>query len=339
MNIGTTDVMVDEDLIEGAYNAVNVCLRVKPHEKVTVITDERTHDIADAICSEVAKVGARCTKFLLEDFAPRPHTDMPQPILDDLATSQVSVYAAWGQTGELRTRMQMTRVVTDHRIRHGHMININRQIMTDGMRADFTKVDEISTRIWNLARIARTVVCKSPFGTNITADLSPKLKWLKTSGIISPDKWGNLPGGEIFTSPAKLNGTFIVDGVVGDYLCAKYGDLNDTPVSIEIKDSRMVSARCDNKELEREFWEYCHTDKNSDRVGEFAIGTNIQLKHVIGHILQDEKIPGVHIAFGHPYSEHTGADWSSSTHIDVVGTKFDIWIDGQKIMERGEFLI
>jgi leucyl aminopeptidase (aminopeptidase T) len=74
-------------------------------------------------------------------------------------------------------------------------------------------------------------------------------------------------------------------------------------------------------------------------VGEFAIGTNIELKHVIGQILQDEKFPGIHIAFGNPYKEHTGADWYSSTHIDVVGLRFDIWVDGRKIMERGRFLI
>jgi len=115
--------------------------------------------------------------------------------------------------------------------------------------------------------------------------------------------------------------------------------LGNEPITVQIKDARIVSAECSNKELEKEFWEYTHTDKNSDRVGEFAIGTNIHLKKVIGQILQDEKIPGVHIAFGHPYAEHTGADWRSSTHIDVVGTRFDIWIDEQQIMSRGEFLI
>lgn len=333
------DVEIDEALVPGAYNAVNVCLRVKANEKLTVITDFRTRDIAASICREAKAVGATCNFFTLEDFGPRPHVDMPQPILNDLATSQVSVYAAWGQQGELRTRMQMTKVVGDHRIRHGHMINVNHQIMQEGMRADFNKVDEISTRVLDLGRKAKTIRTRTKAGTDITAEFSPKLKWLKTSGIISPDKWGNLPGGEVFTAPQMVNGTFVVDGVVGDYLCSKYGDLSDAPLTIEIKDNRIKQVYSDNKELEREFWDYTHTDENSPRVGEFAIGTNIQLKHVIGHILQDEKIPGNHIAFGHPYAEHTGADWKSTTHIDVVGTKFDIWVDDQKIMQEGEFLI
>ena len=339
MSPSIADIEIDEALIPGAYNAVHACLRVKAGEKVTVITDQRTQDIAASICREAKAAGATCNFFVLEDFGPRPHTDMPQPILDDLAGSQVSVYAAWGQPGELRTRMQMTKVVGEHRIRHGHMINVNRQIMMEGMRADYGQVDEISTRIWELGKKASVARTKTRMGTDISVEFSPRLKWLKTSGIISPDEWGNLPGGEVFTAPAMVNGTFVVDGVVGDYLCAKYGDLRDAPLTIEIKDNTIRHVYSDNKELEQEFWDYTHTDDNSPRVGEFAIGTNIQLKHVIGHILQDEKIPGNHIAFGHPYAEHTGADWTSSTHIDVVGTRFDIWIDDRKIMEEGEFLI
>ena len=60
---------------------------------------------------------------------------------------------------------------------------------------------------------------------------------------------------------------------------------------------------------------------------------------VIGNILQDEKLPGMHIAFGHPYGDHTGAQWTSKTHIDVVGRKFDIWLDDIQIMRAGEFLV
>ena len=333
------DILVDDELIEGAHNAVNTCLRVRRGEKMTVITDEQTHEIAASIRFEAEKAGATCSLFVLEHFGPRPHTDMPQPILDDLASSQVSCYAVWGQPGELRTRMQMTRVVGDHGIRHAHMINVSRQIMTEGMRADFAEVDRLSTRVIDLARKAKKIRATTPSGTDITAEFSPSLKWLKTSGIITPEKWGNLPGGEVLTAPLTVNGTYVVDGVVGDYLCSKYGALHHEPITVTIRDGRMVSADCPNKVLEKEFWEYTHTDKNSDRVGEFAIGTNLHVRRVIGQILQDEKIPGVHIAFGHPYAEHTGADWQSSTHIDVVGTHFDVWIDERHIMRAGEFLI
>ena len=329
----------DPELIEGAHNAIRTCLRIKPEEKVTLITDLETAEIGASLVAQLDLVGCRYNAFVLEDYAVRPLSTKPQAVLDDMETSEVSIFAAQAQHGELRTRMQMTDVVNRRHIRHAHMVNITKEIMTHGMRADFNEVDRISQHVWELASAARQIKASTPAGTRLVADMNPNYKWIKTSGIISTLKWGNLPGGETFTTPGEVNGIFVVDGVVGDYLCARYGDLRDSPLVLQIEANRLVSAESANKDLEKEFWEYTHTDDNSDRVGEFAIGTNIGCRDVIGNILQDEKIPGVHIAFGNPYGHHTGAEWHSTTHIDVVGRCFDIWIDDHQIMRAGRFLI
>lgn len=329
----------DPEYTPGAYNAIHVCLRVQPEEKVTIITDLACQDIAASLICELEKIGAPYHAFLLEDLAERPLKTMPQTILEDMETSRVSIYAVQAQANELKTRMQMTEVVNRNKIRHAHMINIEKRIMLEGLRADFLAVDALSMRVMDIVTQARVIRATTPAGTDITAQINPNYKWLKTSGIISPNKWGNLPGGEVFTTPGEVNGTFVIDGVVGDYLCAKYGDLRETPLTVRVMGSRLTEAFSENKTLEAEFWEYCHRDENSDRVGEFAIGTNLALRGVIGNILQDEKIPGVHIAFGNPYGAHTGAQWDSSTHIDVVGTQFDIWADDIPIMRAGQFLI
>ncbi|OLE16178.1 MAG: aminopeptidase, partial [Acidobacteria bacterium 13_1_20CM_4_57_11] len=324
----------DPELTPGARNAVNVCLRIQPGEKVTVVTDEATREIAASLVHEVENVGATYRAWVLEELAPRPLGDLPSEIVDDLETSQVSIFAVQAQANELRSRMQMTDVVNRRRIRHAHMVNINHQIMLEGMRADFLKVDRISTKVVDLVRRAKQIRAKTAAGTELTADLNPKYHWLKTSGIISPEKWGNLPGGEVFTTPGEVNGTFVIDGVVGDWLCAKFGSLRDNPLTIRVRGNRLIEAHSSNQQLRDDFWSYTHTDENSDLVGEFAIGTNVELKDVIGQILQDEKFPGVHIAFGNPYGAHTGAQWYSSTHIDVVGRNFDIWVDSQQIMRQ-----
>jgi aminopeptidase len=329
----------DPELTPGARNGVKVCLRVQPGEKVTVITDEATKEIAASMVRELEAVGAPYHAWVLEDLAPRPLGDLPREIVEDLEASQVSIFAVQARANELRSRMQMTDVVNRRKIRHAHMVNINRQIMLEGMRADFLKVDRISVKVVEKVRRAKQVRAKTAAGTDLVADLNPNYRWVKTSGIISPDKWGNLPGGEVFTTPGEVNGTFVIDGVVGDWLCAKFGSLRENPLTIRVKGNRVVEAHSNNHALESDFWSYTHTDENSDRVGEFAIGTNIELQDVIGQILQDEKYPGVHIAFGNPYGAHTGAEWYSSTHIDVVGRKFDIWVDSEQIMHDGKFLL
>src|ERR1700704_6105429 len=237
----------DSEFIPGARNAVAVCLRVQPDEKVCVITDEVTLEIAASLVGELEKLGAPYHAWVLEDLAPRPLSDLPREILDDLETSHVSIFAVQAQTNELRSRMQMTEVVNRRKIRHAHMVNINHQIMLEGMRADFLKVDRISTKVVETVRRAKQVRAKTSAGTDLIADLNPEYRWLKTSGIISPDKWGNLPGGEVFTTPGEVNGTFVIDGVVGDWLCAKFGSLRENPLTIQVKGNRLTEAHSANR--------------------------------------------------------------------------------------------
>ena len=327
----------------GAHNAVTTCLRIKPEEKVTLITDEQTMEIAAAIGVELDRLGCHWNGFVLEELAPRPLADLPRAVTEDMESSEVSIFAVQVQPNELRSRMQMTDIVNRRRMRHAHMVNITPQIMEQGMRANFAEVDRLSQAVLDKVRQASYVRATTAAGTDIHATLNPEYKWFKTSGIISTEKWGNLPGGECFTAPDEVNGVFVVDGVVGDFLCARFGLLTKTPLEIAIEGNRIAKIKCANKQLEQEFWAYTHTDENSDRVGEFAIGTNIGVERVIGNILQDEKFPGIHIAFGDPYGAHTGAPWRSSTHIDVVGLGFNIWLgdaDGEEqIMRDGEFLL
>jgi len=338
-----TAVEFPEEFREGARNAVTTCLRIAPYEKVTVIADESTLTIAASIVSELVKIGCVWNAFVLEELAARPLSGMPDEVLVDMETSQVSIFAVQVQPNELRSRMQMTDVVNRRQMRHAHMVNITPEVMVEGMRADFNAVDRLSQIVLDKVRAASYVHATTAAGTDIRAELNPNYKWFKTSGIISPEKWGNLPGGECFTAPGEVNGVFVVDGVVGDFLCARFGLLKQTPLTIGISRNRITSVECENKELERSFWEYTHTDENSDRVGEFAIGTNIGVTRVIGNILQDEKFPGIHIAFGDPYGGHTGAPWKSTTHIDVVGLSFNIWLGGdegeEQIMREGTFLV
>jgi leucyl aminopeptidase (aminopeptidase T) len=332
-----------EEFKVGARNAVTTCLRIAPYEKVTLIADESTLTIAASLVAELEAVGCTWNAFVLEELAERPLSGMPAEVLRDMESSQVSIFAVQVQPNELRSRMQMTDVVNRRQMRHAHMVNITPEVMVEGMRADFNAVDRLSQVVLDKVRKASYVRATTAAGTDIRAELEPAYKWFKTSGIISTEKWGNLPGGECFTAPGEVNGVFVVDGVVGDFLCAQYGILTATPLTIQISQNRITSVECANKQLEQAFWAYTHTDENSDRVGEFAIGTNIGVERVIGNILQDEKFPGIHIAFGDPYGGHTGAPWKSSTHIDVVGLGFNIWLgsaDGEEqIMRGGKFLI
>ena len=57
---------------------------------------------------------------------------------------------------------------------------------------------------------------------------------------------------------------------------------------------------------------------------------------MIGILLQDEKVPGVHLAFGDPYGSQTHADWKSRTHVDVLTRDCDVWIDDEQVIADGQ---
>lgn len=332
-------VTYDPDFLEGAHSAVFTCLRVQPGERVVLITDESALPIGAALREQFVAAGADLATFVLEDLAERPLTSLPEPIAAALGSASVSCFAAEAQPGELQARIAMTAIVNARGIRHGHMVNITPRIMREGMRADFRLVEALSKWVYERVAGAKELTASTPGGTSIRAVFSPAIRWLKTSGIISPAKWGNLPGGEVLTSPARVDGVYVVDGVLGDWLAPKYGDMEGYPLRVEIEDSRIRSVHCDRQDISDDFLAYTAADDNSNRVGELALGTNLAVNHIIGQILQDEKIPGLHLAFGHPYSEHTGADWRSSTHIDIVGRRFDVDVDGVPLMRDSQFLV
>ena len=326
---------------EGVKQAVENCLKVEAGESVVIITDAETVEIGSAIKTAIEKITTEVKYFLMEDFGSRP-IDYPQVIDDAIKAADVSVYAAQGAEGELQSfRMPMLRAIeANHRLRHGHMIGITPEIMKDGMCSDYKEIQRISRLVYEKVRNAGKIRVITERGNDFVAEFSPRLKWIISDGNIVPGQWMNLPDGEVFTSPFAVDGAIIIDGCLGDFFTQKYGSLEDTPVIVHVKNGRAIkeSIRCENKQLRKELTKYLfEIDENGSRIGEFAIGTNTGLTGLIYNLLQDEKYPGVHIAFGSPLPGKTGAKWDSKAHVDGVIKSPTIEVDGVIIMDKGEF--
>jgi aminopeptidase len=327
------------ELAPGARNAIDVCLSITAVDRVALVGDEASAEVAASLALALQHAGAACDPVLIERVANRPMTHAPSVVLDALEQATAGILCVQPREGELTARMEIVSLVERRAIRYAHMIGVTPEIMRQGMRADYRLVDALSQRLCERMPSARTLRVETPAGTSFTASFDRSLSWVKTSGLISTRYWSNLPAGEVFTTPASVDGTFVCNGTAGDYFGPKYGDLERSPLTLQISGGRLTAAHCDRADLEREFWSYCHTDEHSDRVGELAFGTNIALESMIGVLLQDEKIPGVHIAFGDPYGSQTGANWKSRTHIDVLTRECDVWIDDEQVIAGGKYLM
>ena len=326
----------------GAEQVVEMCLGVKTGERIVIITDRETLKIALAIAQKLPR-GIDTQLFLMEDFGPRP-LNFPDEIGNALKEADVSLYVAQGMEGECQIfRGPMLEAVeANRRLRHAHMVGITEQILKEGMCSDYREIQRISQLVRQKVNRAKEIRVLARGGTNIVARFSSQVKWVICDGHITGGHWSNLPGGEVFTCPTDINGILVIDGCLGDYFDRKYGLLEQTPVGVFIEHGRAIrnSIKCVNPVLAQEFTEYLfRNDENSNRVGEFALGTNIGLKRLIGNLLQDEKFPGVHLAFGGSYPEETGALWDSDSHIDCVIKKPTVYLNGKVIMRSGKYIL
>ena len=282
-------------------------LSLKRNERVVIVCEQSNEDVARQIKKACALKTGEIDFFVLEDFGKRPLKHLPHEISKAAQFAHVAFYlpegVMKGSTNERFTvRMPLTRTVTSHGGRVAAMIGIDSRCMEQGMNADYGKIASLTRKIHRIVSSAKQITVSSDAGTAIVAEFSQKLKWL------------------------------------GAKFSRKYGNISRTPMTWHIRNSRVIRVSCPkNRGLEKEFSSYILHDRNSNRIGEFAIGTNLAVKRVIGNLLQDEKIPGVHMAVGNPYPELTGANWKSNIHCDGVMPFATVHVDGKLMLKKGKF--
>ncbi|GCE20353.1 aminopeptidase [Dictyobacter kobayashii] len=330
----------DERMHLGAENAL-LCMGVTAQDRVFILTDFARQHIAQRVASAALARHADVTVRFLEHYGERPLTVFPDTLRNDFLTARptVSYYIATAQPGEIAFRIPLLPfLVNELKVRHGHMIGIDDTLMTDGMCADYDEVYTITNRVYEIVKHARTIHVTSEKGSDVTATFHPEWKWVPCHGRYNKQgAWGNLPEGEVYTAPATVDGVLVCE-VLGDFFSEKYGVL-EQPLVITVKDGYITEINSENAALAQEVHDYLFSVPNGNRAGEFAIGTLTSLKRLVGNLLQDEKLPGLHVAFGNPYPEFTGADWDSRVHVDVIPTNCTIEVDGRIIMRDGQFVL
>jgi aminopeptidase len=331
---------IDPELLQGARNAVRVCMNVGSSDRVFIVTDDETIEVGTALEIEAKAVQAEVECVRLEEFGQRPMTQFPVELARRFTAFSPSVtfFAAGAKEGELSMRGGFFTLQRAWKTRHAHMPTITAQVMREGMRADYHQIYQLTMRVLEFVRLAKIIHVTTPEGTDFSAYFDEKLKWVPLGGLYPiAGEWGNLPEGEVFTCPATVEGV-VVAREIGDHFATNYGVLSQ-PLTIEIEAGCVRQVRSTQKELEAEFIAYLDGAENGRRVGEFAIGTNIGISALCGVFLQDEKIPGVHIAFGNPFGYLTGADWISENHVDVIPPHSTIEVDGKLLMRDGRFTL
>ncbi|MDZ4722856.1 MAG: aminopeptidase [candidate division Zixibacteria bacterium] len=155
-------------------------------------------------------------------------------------------------------------------------------------------------------------------------------KWISCHGT------ENFPDGEIFTCPIEDS----VEGHIRFSFPAVYGGREVQNVRLNLKKGRVVSETAGKNQ--DYLTAMLDMDRGARSVGEFAIGTNYEIKQFSRNILFDEKIGGTcHMAVGASIPEAGGKN-HSALHWDMVcdlKQGGEITADRKIIYRNGKFTI
>lgn len=331
-------------LEKGCEIAVKTCMDISEDDDVVIVADEGSEAIGLCLRNKALEITPHVRYFKLEVYGDRPLDHLPNVIKEPVHDATATFWTGKSIKGELETIRKPFLNAALIGGRHAHMVDITKKIMETGMAVDYQEVDRFTKDLHSSIKDINQIRVTNEVGTDFTAKFSG-IKWGISTGINeTPGHWTNLPSGEIFTAPTEMKGKVVVDGVLGEYFGYNYShsDLQETPIKIDIETKERplaVDLSCDDHELLAELEDYLSLHECSSFVGEVGLGTNLFLKELIGNMLQDEKYPGIHVAFGDPITSETYAGWTCPEHLDMVLTNCNVWIDDEKIMEDGKYIV
>lgn len=224
------------------------------------------------------------------------------------------------------------------KLRVGSLLSTPSNIYKEIFSYNSKKIHDLNKKILSLLKKNRQIKIITPAGTNLEIDNDPKYTWInQNADLTKPSMQHSLLAGEVYGYPAKVNGTFVIDGVLGGKF-SKY-NVSKQPLHITLKNSTVQKIKSENKTLEKEFRLLLEKNPCAKKIGELGFGTNIALKKFYEILGVDEKYPGNHLAFGDPYGKRTGAKWKCDIHIDGVMKNCSTWIGKTQVLKKGKYIL
>lgn len=233
----------------------------------------------------------------------------------------------------------------DKRIRSFWSPGIDMHMYLRAVPIDYARLREEAQVLKEILDKGKEVHITSEKGMDLIINIEGRNALKDDGDFRKPGKGGNLPAGEVFISPAigKSEGIIVFDGTIslgGISIVPKEpvkvyveeGFVKKIEGGEEAKKLEEAIKKAEKKALDMGKEELA---KNSWHLGELGIGLNPRAI-MSGKLLEDEKLRNtIHIAIGSNYDN----DAPALNHFDCLVMNPTVEIDGEKIMEKGKFLI
>lgn len=316
--------MIDILMVKGAKILIDVCTKVKPEEKVLIVTDMVKFNLANVIAGVAKERGA---EVIVSVMRPRERAGQEPPVSTAEAMKEADVvfspvsYSITHTNAVKNAASCGTRIIVMTDFTEGLMIQ-------GGIEANFDELKPICKKVANRLAEGKKLRLTTPGGTDLEMDIAGR-RGNALYCIVEPGEFSTVPTVEANTSPLEgsANGKIVVDASI-PYL--GIGLLKE-PIQVEVRNGFITKieggyqADILRKDLESQ------KDKNVFNIAELGLGLNPKCK-MIGIMLEDEGVMGTaHIGIG--TSITLGGNIKTSCHYDLIMWKAKVEVDGKVIIE------
>lgn len=327
------------------------CLQASRSDRLLIVFDESAEAFLPSMIAAHCRLGLP-TALLNLPLAYQHHLvatsnkseriELPAAYQAAVQASSAILTVLAGDLATSRVRGAVIGLTRPKGCRLAHIPGISEQLLSIIGDSPLTQILQWSDQIaWAVGEAQQAVITTFDRAGREFRLTLPLEGWdnepLLSTGVISPDSWGNVPPAEVFCCPRAhcAHGKFVVNGSVQGHvfppgeevvLVFERGRLVDWSHST----SAAGTAFFDDEQAKA----VAAGDTNWNVLAELGIGLNPAVRELTGNSLMDEKAAQtVHIAIGDNF--HFGFPIKSSIHADLVAWRPVIEFDGHKVLERG----
>ncbi len=310
---------------------------VEAGSELVVLTDPGRCLIGEAIALAAREVQARATVVIL-DRQDRPLRTLPPEARAALASSSAAVFVAAAPAGERSLREQISAIVKAREMRYARLPDVSEAAFVNGLRLDHRQVLTIGRALEARAERGSVLEVTSAAGTSLRIEVTPQA-WVERLGEIVPGGTVGFPAGALYTSPERIEGTFVADASLGEFFGLREGVLEAKPVRFEIRGGRVTAVHAPHcPALESDVRALLAFAENSNRVGLVVLGVNPGIERPSGDAGVDQCLPGLHLGLGDPGGKSTAVAWKARTAFAACQKGSRVLVDGQVLYEGGRIV-
>lgn len=319
-------------MMPGARKIIEVCVAMKPGEKVLVVTDSEMTAIADVVAAAAHERGGDVAVMTMP---PREIDGDDPPALVAAAMKQADIIIA-----PVSRSISHSTAVNEALAAGARMASLaaftKEMMIRGGIEADFTALRPTCDAVARRFTQAKQARLTTPAGTDLVLELEGRPGNSHACIVDQPGKFTAVPNIEANISPldGKGEGVIVFDGSIPNL---RMGPLRD-PVRVTVRNGTIVDVSGGREaSIIKKIWA---EQENAAvyNIAQLAVGLNPHCIAFTGVFLNDHGAFGTaHIGIG--TSTNLGGTTKSPMHFDGMMHKPTLLLDGQPLLKDGELVL